>query len=205
MAFCSSSADAPQAGAAYPGFEDLMARSRFPEDIRTVAIAGCLAQALESGRRPLIRGLSEERFEQMLRSCFCGVSLRNGAQAAPGKAGLDEFDDLLALLLEFRAEPTEINAWLSCCVASASMRDRHLWQDMGLPSRSVLSRLLAHAFPELAARNVGDMKWKKFFYRQLCQRAGLVLCRSPNCCDCDDYDLCFGPELPLQTVADACR
>jgi nitrogen fixation protein NifQ len=181
-----------------------MARSRFPEDVRTVAIAGCLAEALTSGRRPLIRGLSEERFEQLLRSCFCGVRLRNGAAPAPDP-GLDEFDELLALLLEFRAEPSELNAWLSYCVASASLQDRHLWQDMGLPSRSVLSRLLAQTFPDLAARNIHDMKWKKFFYRQLCQRAGLVLCRSPNCRDCDDYDACFGPELPLQTVAASCR
>lgn len=183
------------AAASVPSFAELMARSRFPGDVRTLAIAGCIAQALRAGRRPLVRGLSEACFARMLRSCFEGVELHNGAGRAAEPEDLDEFEDLLALLLEHRAQPTEINAWLSCCVASASLADRHLWQDMGLPDRSTLSRLLGLAFPTLAARNVGDMKWKKFFYRQICQRAGLTLCRSPHCADCTDYAACFGPEL----------
>jgi nitrogen fixation protein NifQ len=49
-------------------------------------------------------------------------------------------------------------------------------------------------FPELAKRNVGDMKWKKFFYRQLCERAEVPICKSPNCADCVDYQACFGHE-----------
>jgi nitrogen fixation protein NifQ len=183
--------------AAAPSFADLMARNRFPDDVRSLAIAGCLAQALQSGRRPLVRGLSQASFDRMLRTCFAGVELRNGSSPGVDEADLDEFDDLLALLLEHRADGNELGVWLSCCVASASMDDRHLWQDMGLPSRAILSRLLATSFPELAARNTGDMKWKKFFYRQLCQRAGLSICRSPNCSDCSDYFACFGPELAL--------
>jgi len=175
-----------------------MRRSRFPDDLRTVAIAGCLAQALDRGCRPLIRGLTEAEFGRMLLSCFSGLALRNGTEAAGGEEPFDEFNELLAMLLEHRAEPTQINAWLSCCVASASLRDQHLWQDMGLPNRATLSRLLASYFPELAARNTGDMKWKKFFYRQLCQRAGLVLCKSPNCADCCDFSQCFGPEPALE-------
>ena len=74
------------------------------------------------------------------------------------------------------------------------MRDNHLWQDMGLPNRALLSRLMAHNFPALAARNVGDMKWKKFFYRQLCEQANVPICKSPNCADCVDYRVCFGHE-----------
>jgi NifQ len=33
-------------------------------------------------------------------------------------------------------------------------------------------------FPTLAAKTIGDMKWKKFFYRQLCERAGIPICKS---------------------------
>lgn len=100
----------------------------------------------------------------------------------------------MELLLEARREPSETLAWLSHAVASAAMRDNHLWQDMGLPNRALLSRLMAECFPELAARNVGDMKWKKFFYRQLCEREQVPICKSPNCADCIDYKVCFGPE-----------
>ena len=49
-------------------------------------------------------------------------------------------------------------------------------------------------FPRLAALNSRDMKWKKFFYRLLCDRAGIPICKSPNCADCCDYAFCFGPE-----------
>jgi nitrogen fixation protein NifQ len=79
-------------------------------------------------------------------------------------------------------------------VATASMADNHLWQDMGLPNRATLSGLMTRYFTSLAARNTGDMKWKKFFYRQLCEREGLSICRSPSCNVCCDYQHCFGSE-----------
>jgi nitrogen fixation protein NifQ len=176
------------------GYFELMQSSRFPGDLRTLAFAGVIAQALAARRRPLIRGLSESSFGRLMRTCFPGMELRNGSLAASDEHGIDEFEDLRSLLMDFCAAPGEIQDWLSCGVASAAMQEQHLWQDMGLPNRALLSRLLGDNFPALAARNVDDMKWKKFFYRQLCQRAGLVVCKSPNCNDCIDYLACFGPE-----------
>jgi nitrogen fixation protein NifQ len=38
------------------------------------------------------------------------------------------------------------------------------------------------------------MKWKKFFYKQICEREGFKLCKSPSCGECVDYNKCFGPE-----------
>lgn len=58
----------------------------------------------------------------------------------------------------------------------------------------MLSCLLRENFPTLAALNTRDMKWKKFFYRQLCERAGVMICKSPNCAECCDFRACFGPE-----------
>jgi nitrogen fixation protein NifQ len=49
-------------------------------------------------------------------------------------------------------------------------------------------------FPALVARNAGDMKWKKFLYRQLCEREQLLICKSPSCSVCSDLPVCFGPE-----------
>jgi nitrogen fixation protein NifQ len=40
------------------------------------------------------------------------------------------------------------------------------------------------------------MKWKKFFYRQLCLREEILICKSPTCADCCDQAKCFGPEVP---------
>jgi len=187
---------------ARPDFAELMACSRFPGDIRIVAFAGTIAQALSRpGRGPLIRGLSEDRFARLMCTCFPGITLVNGGPSG-NEGSNDEFDDLLNLLLDYRANACEISDWLSCCIASAAMQENHLWQDMGLPNRAVLSSLLTENFPKLALANAGDMKWKKFFYRQLCQRAGIALCKSPNCADCTDFSVCFGPETarPLEAA-----
>jgi len=54
--------------------------------------------------------------------------------------------------------------------------------------------MLHHNFPELAAKNVKDMKWKKFLYKQLCEAEGIYLCRAPSCEVCIDYPKCFGSE-----------
>jgi nitrogen fixation protein NifQ len=174
---------------------DLMLRLRPGKGRLGIALAGVIGRALESCRRPLIRGLSEARFQKLLNEFFPDCELTNG-EPAPGlkPPGEDEFDDLVALLLEHRAEPTEERAWLSFAMASAAMGEDHLWQDMGLPSRTDLSALIADHYPALSAANSGNMKWKKFFYRQLCERAGVPICKSPHCADCCDYRICFGPE-----------
>lgn len=116
------------------------------------------------------------------------------ANAVPSTACDDEFEDLLELLLEYRAVPDEASARIAHWIASAAMGENHLWQDMGLPNREALSELLRTHFPRLAAKNVGNMKWKKFFYRELCERAEVLICKSPHCAECSDYALCFGPE-----------
>lgn len=170
-----------------------LARARRPADPATLAFAGVIEQSLRASRQPLIRGLSESCFQALLAEFFCGLSFANGERCAAPQE-FDEFDEIVELLLDHRASFAEQETWLAHAIASASMGENHLWQDLGLPSRDVLSRLMQTHFPSLAAKNIGDMKWKKFFYRQLCQRAGVPICKSPHCADCCDYRICFGPE-----------
>lgn len=172
-------------------YRALLDCARYPDDPRTLALAGVIAQGLSLGERPLLRGLDEADFAHMMAACFPGISLENGAG---GGEAWDEYADLVALLDAHRAEDSEALVWLCHAIATASLRNNHLWQDLGLPSRKLLSQLMMENFPSLAARNVGDMKWKKFFYRQLCEQAQVLICKSPNCAVCDDYRVCFGPE-----------
>jgi nitrogen fixation protein NifQ len=79
-------------------------------------------------------------------------------------------------------------------VAAACMGQDHLWQDLGLLNRTELNALMQRNFPALAARNVKDMKWKRFLYRQLCEMEGIQACRAPSCEICTDYAHCFGPD-----------
>jgi nitrogen fixation protein NifQ len=173
---------------------DLLLQARRPQDLDTLVLAGVIGMAQKAGRKPLIRGLSEARFQKLLNEFFIGVVLENGSGAAPRADNGDEFNDLVELLLDNRTRPSEPSAWLAYATASAAMGENHLWQDMGLPNRRNLSDFLRLRFEPLAVLNTADMKWKKFFYRQLCERAGVLICKSPHCAECTDYGVCFGSE-----------
>jgi nitrogen fixation protein NifQ len=105
-----------------------------------------------------------------------------------------EKDDLTNLLNSYRRTDSPETDWIICIIVAACLGNDHLWQDLGLWSRTQLSALLNHNFPELAAKNTQDMKWKKFLYKQLCEAEGLHLCRAPSCSVCIDYPKCFGSE-----------
>jgi len=74
------------------------------------------------------------------------------------------------------------------------MATAHLWHDLGLWSREDLTALMRRNFPPLAGRNLKDMKWKRFLYKQLCDAEGIVSCRAPSCEICTDYHVCFESE-----------
>lgn len=110
-----------------------------------------------------------------------------------------EEPDLRALLLEHRTRGLVEEEWLAHIVARRALGANHLWQDLGLTGRPDLSGLMRRHFRGLADLNGRDMKWKKFFYRELCQREGIPICKAPNCEICADVAHCFGDEagLPL--------
>lgn len=106
----------------------------------------------------------------------------------------DEWSDLRDLLLSGRRGRDPGEAWMAAIVAAGCLGGDHLWRDLGLASRLELHELLTHNFPHLAMRNTQDMRWKKFFYKQLCEREGGYVCRSPSCEQCPTYHDCFGEE-----------
>ena len=109
----------------------------------------------------------------------------------------DEVGDLHALPLDHAAAHYTGCPALAVVVKTvvlASLGDNHLWQDLQLPSRAELSALIRHWFPALVAKNHADMTWKKFLYKQLCEREELFICKPPTCEVCTDRPVCFGPE-----------
>ena len=116
---------------------------------------------------------------------------------APAPDRMDEVQDLMALLLDHGDPAAGPHGQLHAVaerVALACLGDRHLWQDLHFGSRAELSALMARWFPALVARNRHDMKWKKFLYKQLCEREEIFVCKSPSCAACSDFAKCFGPE-----------
>ncbi|MPW18817.1 NifQ family protein [Paraburkholderia piptadeniae] len=183
----------------------LMRHAINTNDPTVLALAGVLSAAFdEAGVRILpIRGLDADETRWLLARWFPGVdsalSLPRGALAMTSRGGTryDEVEDLVTLF-KAHADPcagttSEVHC-ISHALASACVRDKHLWQDLRLPSRRELSALLDYWFPRLAEKNVHGMKWKKFLHKQLCEREALFICKAPYCGDCADFADCFGPE-----------
>ncbi len=117
----------------------------------------------------------------------------------------DEVAMVRDLLLSQRSSEGETGRWLAAMIARRAIEPNHLWEDLGLRDRSELSRLLARHFGPLAARNTKNMRWKRFFYRMLCEDDGLVMCSTPVCTNCNDFDLCFGDESGESRMAERRR
>jgi len=106
----------------------------------------------------------------------------------------DEFEELIDLLRAHRRDDSPETESMAQTIVSACAGENHLWEDMNLPDRAMLSQLIRHHFPTLYHKNTANQRWKKFFYKQLCDRAEAKLCKAPSCGVCSDYGLCFGPE-----------
>lgn len=149
-----------------------------------------------TGSMPDWLGLGHDAFACLMRYHFPRMNPSAfAAQARPALAQrVDEVDELVRLILMDNTLSAPSAGWMARIVAVGCMASDHLWQDLGLWSRTDLTALMRHNFPCLAARNIRDMKWKRFLYKQLCEADGIYTCRAPSCDICTDYHVCFGPE-----------
>lgn len=145
-------------------------------------------------------GLTPIAYARLRHRHFPGTraGLATGRRGGVDPVREPECEDLRALLLEHRAGRDESEEWIADIFVAGCMGSDHLWQDLGLWSRRDLSALFRHNFPTLVEKNAGDMKWKKFLYKQLCLQQGLYICRAPSCEVCNDYWACFGSEENVQ-------
>jgi nitrogen fixation protein NifQ len=162
------------------------------DPLRPVLASLLVGRSLNQGVLTATLGLDEQAFQTLWRDYFPGaqLNLQNGSGE-----DIAELEDLLNLLLEYRAGACESEVWLAHIVAYSCCGRNHLWQDLGLANRNELSMLMTTAFPSLAALNVGDMKWKKFIYRHYCSREGIYVCPAPSCGECVDHAKCFSSEV----------
>jgi nitrogen fixation protein NifQ len=79
-----------------------------------------------------------------------------------------EYEGLIGLLME-SAVPGDDGALVAAdAIARGSLLDGHLWRAMELGNRDELRAMFEAHFPELAAGNTKDMRWKKYLYKRLC-------------------------------------
>lgn len=162
------------------------------------ALAAMLASnSVGLGDMPPLLGLEPGLFGRMLRATFPGVNWPAASPAASSRQAateMPEYAELKSLFTEFAAPGVKEEPWwIELMIAGCNGRE-HMWRDMGLLERGDLTRLICNCFPELGRRNVRDMKWKKFIYKQLCEREGIIACPAPTCDQCASFKECFSPE-----------
>jgi nitrogen fixation protein NifQ len=147
-------------------------------------------------------GLRAWGFRTLVRECFPNwpkhAALPQPIATAPcrlGQTGVaEEIQDLERLLLSGRSTAAPGSRRLAKLLAVGCMGYGHMWRDMGFASRAELRTLLTLASPKVVRRNVHDMRWKKFLYRELCKSEAGYVCRAPSCDVCVGYAECFGAE-----------
>lgn len=180
---------------ALTGREPAEARIDTDHDFDTHVLASIIAiAATEAGSLCARVGLSQSDLLTLAARWFprSGFSWPRW-EGLPGTED-DELVMVRDLLLANSWTGGETGRWLAHMIARRAMEPSHLWEDLGLRNRDELSRLLNRHFAPLASRNTRGMRWKRFFYRMLCEDDGFVMCATPVCTDCCDFESCFGAE-----------
>ena len=168
-----------------------------PEDRHLFACLLAVA-ASESVNIAAALGLSDDELSDLLHLYFPAVEL--GALpwgSVPAATATPPANpDLLRLLFDYLPSDTDgwtpaPSLWLARIIATRAAYPGHLWIAMGLLARPELTAAIHRHLPALALANDKGMRWKRFLFKQLCDRTGGVLCSTPDCGECSDYTLCF--------------
>jgi nitrogen fixation protein NifQ len=164
----------------------------------TVLFARLIGARIEKNDLPLL-GLDAAGFSALIQRHFPGAPLTQTPEKpcfAPHEAFVH---DLHALLMWHDRTASRHAADAHCLammIAAASLRPDHLWRDLGLDGRDDVTAMLDRHYPDLIARNVTNMRWKKFLAHQVAHANGTMPACAPGCPGCEDYAFCY-PEKPL--------
>jgi nitrogen fixation protein NifQ len=169
------------------------------DNLLTRAISGVLTGAQE-GELPLFAwtlGMRPDAFVSMVKQCFPELGELDLGSKRQFEQLLNttpaQFEQLVHLMLRYRQDGfnNPASEWLARTIAAACFGSHHLWEDLGLFDRQDVTTLLTEHFPGLVARNVNEMRWKRFLFHELGINQGGLALRPPGCQQCEDYRLCF--------------
>lgn len=187
----------------HPADADISNDSSFDRHVLACNLA---AGVMEGGLLLEKVGLSSDELAALLKQNFPSVRIKGDDLLLGSKRDdNDEVKMVRDLLLAQRSSEGDTGRWLAAMIARRVMEPNHLWADLGLRDRGELSRVLNRHFRPLARRNVNNMRWKRFFYRTLCEDEGLILCTTPVCTECNDFNHCFGDESGESRMAERRR
>ena len=146
-------------------------------------------------------GLTVSDIDKIFAIYFPGFDPYQVRKAIPGNgSNTPEINqDMLKILLKHVSQDqsgkrAHISELLARIIAARATKPGHLWVSMGFLERQQLTAAIRRHLPTLAIANHKGMRWKRYLFKQVCDLNGGVMCKSPNCGDCSDYNFCFAPE-----------
>ncbi|HTR05352.1 MAG TPA: nitrogen fixation protein NifQ [Paraburkholderia sp.] len=146
------------------------------------------------GELPLL-GLSQAQLEALGARHFAGAVAQGALRAhvitdAAHAAFATAMSGFLISLATPQSDPDDARC-LAAIIAQACLRPDHLWRDLGLRGRGDVTHMLERFFPEVVARNVEGLRWKKLLARELARAVGATPGPAPGCPGCEDFAFCF--------------
>lgn len=190
----------PRVGATDPVYRALVdspAPAGITADDRHLFACLLAVAAQESTDLSLPLGLDREELAELQATCFPAAILPAIAPRQPPPPAVNQ--EVLELLLahvptDGPGRPRPDARWLAKALAARAAHPGHLWVAMGLFERPQLTAAIRRHLPTLAAANHQGMRWKRYLFKEVCNRNGGLLCKSPNCGVCSDYAFCFAPD-----------
>lgn len=191
----------PRVTTADPVYAALMNSPQPPDVLREDRhLFACVlaAAAQETTEMAQAVGLHDADLDDLLATFFPGLS-RSALHRSPPEtdaARPESNEGILTILLSHvpAGQPrrqSRTSTWLARILAARAAHPGHLWVAMGLFERPQLSAAIRRHLPSLAQANHQNMRWKRYLYKQLCERDGGLMCKAPNCGVCSDYATCF--------------
>ena len=166
-----------------------------PDHTNDTHLFARLVAAREVRGESMLLGLTPDDMQVLFQRHFPHAApLAPPAYEAPVSTAHAAFVDTLTRLLLTHVPPSIDTGDAQCIaaiVAHACLRPDHLWRDLGLSGRDDVTTMLTRYFPALVARNVENLRWKKFLARELALSTGAVPGPAPGCPGCEDFRHCF--------------
>ncbi|WP_321795524.1 nitrogen fixation protein NifQ [Caballeronia sp. J97] len=171
----------------------LLSHAVHPDAPDTVLFARLVGARVESNDM-LLLGLGGDELSALIRRHFPGASVDRSPGAVFRSAHWPFVRDLRGLLMwhdRTAARHRQDALCLATIISAASLRPDHLWRDLGLDGRDDVTDMLGRHYPELIARNVANMRWKKFLAQEVARARGVEPTCAPGCPGCEDFGFCY--------------
>ncbi|KAK46744.1 hydrogenase [Caballeronia jiangsuensis] len=171
----------------------LLVHAAHPDAPDSVLFARLIGARVESGDL-LLLGLDAAALSRLIGRHFPGAKIDRPPVAMLWSAQWPFVRDLRGLLMWHDRTATRHRQdalCLAAIISAASLRPDHLWRDLGLAGRDDVTDMLGRHYPDLVARNVANLRWKKFLAQEVAHARGEAPTCAPGCPGCEDYAFCY--------------